>query len=85
MQSASDLEASTLPGALRRAAELWPDRIAWIFDLREGPEPEASATLTFSDVARGVDRLARHLRSRGVRAGDRVALLLHNRPEVPLL
>ena len=78
------LEATTLPGAVRRAAELWPDRTAWVFDLREGPEPECSTTLTFSEVAASVDRIARHLRDRGIRAGDRVAVLLHNRPEVPL-
>ena len=74
----------TLPEAVRRAARLWPDRTAWVFDLREGPEPEASATLTFADIDVAVDRIARHLRARDVRAGDRVALLLHNRPELAL-
>ena len=77
-------EATTLPLAVRRAAELWPDRTAWVFDLREGPEPECSATLTFADIAARVDRMSRHLRARGIRRGDRVALLMHNRPEVPL-
>ncbi|MEY3732821.1 MAG: hypothetical protein RL347_180 [Actinomycetota bacterium] len=77
-------EATTLPQAVRRAAELWPDRTAWIFDLREGPEPAASTTLTFAEVAAGVDRIARHLRARGIRSGDRVAILMHNRPELPL-
>jgi crotonobetaine/carnitine-CoA ligase len=75
---------STLPEAVRRAAELWPDEIAWIFDLRDGPEPEASATFTFAEVAAGVDRVARQLRSRGIRAGNRIGVLLHNRPEVAL-
>jgi carnitine-CoA ligase len=74
----------TLPEAVRRAATLWPDRVAWIFDLREGPEPEASATLTFADIAEATERIARHLRARGVRAGDRVAICLHNRPESAL-
>jgi len=74
----------TLPEAVRRAARLWPDRIAWVFDLRDGPEPQAAATLTFADIDTAVDRIARHLRSRGVQAGDRVAVLLHNRPEVAL-
>ena len=78
------IEATTLPAAVRRAARLWPDRTAWIFDLREGPEPQSSTTLTFSDIAASVDRIARHLRDRGIRSGDRVAVLLHNRPEVPL-
>lgn len=79
----SDLP-STLPEAVRRAATLWPDRIAWIFDLRDGPEPHASATLTFADIAEATERIARHLRARGVRSGDRVAILLHNRPESAL-
>ena len=72
----------TLPDAVRRAADLWPDRTAWIFDLREGPEE--SATLTFAEIAATSDRIARHLRARGVRAGDRVAVLLRNRPEAAL-
>ena len=75
---------ATLPQAVRRAAQAWPDRTAWIFDLREGAEPQCSATLTFAEVAERVDRTARHLRDRGIHSGDRVALLLHNRPEVPL-
>ena len=78
------IEATTLPAAVRRAARLWPDRTAWVFDLREGPEPQCSTTLTFSDIEARVDRIARHLRDRGIRSGDRVAVLLHNRPEVPL-
>lgn len=77
-------DPDTLPQAVRRAADLWPDRTAWIFDLREGPEPSASTSLTFAEVADGVDRVARHLRERGIRTGDRVAVLLHNRPELPL-
>jgi crotonobetaine/carnitine-CoA ligase len=74
----------TLPEAVRRAAALWPDRTAWIFDLRDGPEPEASQTLTFGEIASATARFARHLRAHGVQAGDRVALLLHNRPECAL-
>ncbi len=75
---------STLDEAVRRAGELWPDRTAWIFDLRDGPEPEASTSLTFAEVAAGVDRVARHLRRRGVIAGQRVAVMLHNRSEYSL-
>ncbi|MBM3685409.1 MAG: ATP-dependent acyl-CoA ligase [Actinobacteria bacterium] len=75
----------TLPEAVRRAARLWPDRVAWIFDLREGPSSAAPSSLTFSDIARGVDRVARHLRARGVRAGQRVGVLLHNGPEWALV
>jgi carnitine-CoA ligase len=75
-------EPATLPEAVRRAARLWPDRVAWVFDLRDGPE--ASATLTFAEIESGTDRIARHLRGRGIRPGDRVAVLLHNRPEAAL-
>ncbi|MFM8239305.1 MAG: GNAT family N-acetyltransferase, partial [Actinomycetota bacterium] len=78
-------EPRSLPQAVRRAAELWPDRTAWIFDLREGPEPQASASLTFAEVADSVERLARHLHARGISPGDRVAVMLHNRPEYSLI
>ena len=74
----------TLPQAVRRAAELWPDRVAWVFDLRDGPEAQVSTSLTFAEVAAGAERVARHLRSRGIRAGDRVGILLNNRPEAAL-
>jgi crotonobetaine/carnitine-CoA ligase len=74
----------TLPEAVRRAAALWPDRTAWVFDLREGPEAQASASLTFAEIAEATDRVARHLRARGIRSGDRVAVLLHNRPEAAI-
>lgn len=74
----------TLPEAVRRAAMLWPDRTAWTFDLRDGPEAGASASLTFAQIREGSERIARHLRARGVRPGDRVGILLHNRPEIAL-
>ena len=48
------IEATTLPAALRRAAPLRPDRVAWIFDVREGPGPQGSTTLTFSDYRFGL-------------------------------
>lgn len=80
----SDDLPRTLPGAVRRAAELWPDRTAWIFDLRDGPIPDASGSLTFADIAAAVDTAAAYLRESGVRAGDRVATLLDNRPELPI-
>jgi crotonobetaine/carnitine-CoA ligase len=76
---------TTLDAAVRRASELWPDRTAWIFDLRDGPEPETSVFMTFAEVAVGVDRVARHLRRRGVLAGQRVGVMLHNRAEYSLV
>ena len=71
----------TLPEAVRRAADRWPDRIAWIFDLGEGREPDSH---TFRQVAEGVDRVAQHLQDRGICAGDRVAVMLSNGPEFAL-
>jgi carnitine-CoA ligase len=69
-------EPSTLSGALRDAAGRWPDRVAWTFDPGD--------RFTFADVHRLTDGYARALRDRGVRAGDRVAVLLGNEPAFPL-
>lgn len=74
----------TLPEAVRRAAALWPERTAWVFDLRDGPEAGTSAAFTFAEIRASSERIARHLRAQGVGSGDRVALMLHNRPEIAL-
>lgn len=62
------------------AAATHGDRPAWTFDLGDGP----AETLTFADVARRSAAYAGALQARGIRAGDRVAVLLGNRPEMPL-
>ena len=67
---------ATLTAAVRAAARQWPDRIAWRFDPGE--------QLTFADVDRLTAGYAQALRDRGVRAGDRVALLLRNEAAFPL-
>ncbi|MDG4795638.1 AMP-binding protein [Micromonospora sp. WMMD1082] len=67
-----------LVALIRRAARWWPDRIAWRFDL-------APAAVTFADVERLTAGYAQALRSRGVRAGDRVAVMLPNGPQFPLV
>ena len=67
---------ATLTGAVRAAARRWPDRVAWTFDPGE--------RFTFADVDRLTAGYARVLRERGVRAGDRVAVLLANEPAFPL-
>jgi carnitine-CoA ligase len=69
-------QPATLAGAVRAAAERWPDRVAWRFDPGE--------TLTFADVDRLTTGYAQALSDRGVRAGDRVALLLSNEAAFPL-
>ena len=64
-----------LVAAVDRAARLWPDRRAWTFDPGE--------SLTFADVARRSAGLAAALADRGIVAGDRVAVMMHNRAEFP--
>ncbi|GAA5111954.1 AMP-binding protein [Haloechinothrix salitolerans] len=71
-------EIDDLSALVRRAARRWPDRTAWVFD-------ETGTSLTFDDVARRSARLAGVLASHGITAGDRVAVMLRNRPEFPLL
>lgn len=69
-------EFRTLVDALREAARRWPDRAAWTFDPGE--------RLTFAGVARLTAGYARALGERGVRRGDRVAVMLGNEPAFPL-
>ncbi|WP_193605828.1 AMP-binding protein [Nocardioides dongkuii] len=78
----ADPEAgSSLVDHLLAAAEQWPDRPAWTFDPESGP----AERLTFSDVARRSAAYAQALHERGVRPGDRVAVMLDNQPEFPLV
>lgn len=58
------------------AAERWPERPAWTFDLDDNP----AATLTFADVASRSASYAQALHERGVGPGDRVAVMLDNHP-----
>lgn len=71
----------TLVSMLVWAEERWPDRTAWTFVAADGSE----RTLTFRAVGDQSARLAQALRERGVAAGDRVAVMLDNQPELPLL
>jgi carnitine-CoA ligase len=66
-----------LVGILRSAAERWPSRVAWTFD--------PGRRLTFAEVDALASGYAQALRSRGIRRGDRVGLLLRNQPEFPLM
>jgi fatty-acyl-CoA synthase len=65
-------EKATLGGLPARAALRWGDREAIVFRDRR---------VSFSDVAAGVDRVARGLMAVGVRPGHTVALWMVNRPE----
>jgi carnitine-CoA ligase len=71
----------TLVSALLEAAERWPDRPAWTFVAADGSE----RTLTFSAVGDQSAGFAQALHARGVAAGDRVAVMLDNAPEFPLV
>ena len=67
---------ATLAAAVRVASRRWPDRVAWRFDPGDH--------LTFADVSRLTAGYAQALRDRGVRSGDRVAVLLGNEAAFPL-
>jgi crotonobetaine/carnitine-CoA ligase len=71
-------EVDDLATLVRRAAELWPERAAWIFD-------ETGETLTFAEVDRRSTRYALALLELGLEPGERVAVMLRNQPEFPLL
>jgi len=68
--------AGTLVGVLDAAARRWPDRVAWTFD--------PGGRFTFADVDRLTAGYALALRERGVRPGDRIAVMLANQPAFPL-
>jgi crotonobetaine/carnitine-CoA ligase len=72
--------ASELKTLSARAAERWGDRVGLVFD--GGGEDRVS--LTFGDLDLRSNVLARDLERIGVRPGDRVGVMLGNRPEFPL-
>ena len=79
-EAASRLPAEAvldLVTALRRAAARWPDHTALVFD-------ETGESLTFSDLAARVDRVAAALAGIGIGSGDLVGIMLPNRVEWPL-
>ncbi|WP_306026918.1 class I adenylate-forming enzyme family protein [Stappia sp. MMSF_3263] len=57
-----------------KRAELTPDKIAF-------RDHETGAALSFSEVDRRANRMARWLCARGCAAGDRIAVLCHNHPD----
>lgn len=72
-----------LVSAVERAATLWPDKVAWRFDLAGAHGLDDTAT-TFAEIDVLSARLAGALHTEGVRPGDVVGVLLHNQPELPL-
>lgn len=71
-------DADDLATLLSRAADTWPDSDAWVFDV-------TGERLTFADVHRRSSEFAAVLAGLGVRPGDRVAVMLRNQPEFPLI
>src|SRR5262245_2233937 len=70
-------EPATLDAFLAAAADRHPQRPLVLTD---------DVTMTYREVVERADVLARGLRQEGVRAGDRVALIMANHPEfVPLV
>ncbi|WP_372670376.1 ATP-dependent acyl-CoA ligase [Amycolatopsis kentuckyensis] len=70
-------EIGTLDQLVTRAAQLWPERTAWIFD-------EHDQRFTFAEVDRESSRIAAALTERGIGPGDRVAVMVRNVPGFPL-
>ncbi len=73
--------AETLVAHLDEAVRRWADRPAWTFDLGPGDR----TTWTFAQVATASTAYAAALAGRGVVAGDRVAIMLGNVADSPLL
>jgi crotonobetaine/carnitine-CoA ligase len=71
-------EVDNLVTLVERAAERWPGKIAWLFD-------ETGERFTFAEVDARSTELALALTELGTRAGDRVAVMLRNQPEFPLI
>ncbi|GHF44134.1 crotonobetaine/carnitine-CoA ligase [Amycolatopsis bartoniae] len=71
-------EIDDLATLVRRAAGQWPDKPAWIFD-------ETGEHVTFAEVERRSTRFALAFLELGLRPGERVAVMLRNQPEFPLL
>jgi fatty-acyl-CoA synthase len=57
---------------LRRAADVWPDKVAVVHDGRR---------LTYREFADSAEATAKALKSLGIEPGDRVAYLMPNVPE----
>jgi crotonobetaine/carnitine-CoA ligase len=71
-------QVDDLATLVRRAAELWSEKDAWIFD-------ETGVRFTFAQVERHSTRFALALLDLGLEPGERVAVMLENQPEFPLL
>ena len=73
----SQEQTADLGALTRRAAALWGEREAWIFDHLE-------QSFSFNDIEHASNRFANALIGLGVEPGERVAIMLRNQPEFPL-
>jgi fatty-acyl-CoA synthase len=73
MMGAVSYTALTPLSFLERSARVWPGKVAVIY---------GSQRLTYAEFAAEAARVARALRASGVEAGDRVAYLMPNLPEM---
>ena len=78
MNNTPAFAAETLADLVRGAADRWADRPALIFD-------DPKTTLSFADIEAGTNAIANVLADIGVAYGNRVAVMLRNRPEFPLI
>jgi len=67
-----DFEKMTLPEALKRSAQIYPDSTALLF---------MGKHLSYAELDRLVNRFARAFLDLGVKKGDKVAMLLPNLPQ----
>jgi len=74
LEEEAGLGALTLPGLLEQSAAAHADREAVVF-------PAGGVRLTYADLRAQSRRLAKALITRGLNKGDRVAVLVANRPE----
>jgi long-chain acyl-CoA synthetase len=65
----------TLSQMLERTARRWPKRTAYVY---------FGARISYGEFLDQVDRTAAGLQALGVRPGDRVALMMPNRPQFPI-
>lgn len=81
MQSVKSLnleQVNDIYALVEQAALKWGDKTGFIFD-------EFDIHLTFEEIHRKTNQIANYLLKIGINKGDRVGLMIKNRPEFPLI
>ncbi len=73
--------ADSLPQLFSHVVKQWPDSVVYSQAQIISPERREWRAATYREVSRKIWRLAHYLASRGVKAGDRVAIISFTRPE----